>query len=64
MARVVAQGDLRPMTGNRAAMNDLKTILSAREGDYARADTRIDTSAQNFEATLDQLEHTCDKWLR
>lgn len=64
MARVVAQGDLRPMTGNRAAMNDLKTILSAREGDYARADARIDTSAQNFEATLDQLEHICAKWLR
>jgi XRE family transcriptional regulator, aerobic/anaerobic benzoate catabolism transcriptional regulator len=40
MSRVVAQGDLRPMTGNRAAMNDLKNILAAREADYSRADAR------------------------
>jgi XRE family transcriptional regulator, aerobic/anaerobic benzoate catabolism transcriptional regulator len=56
MNRVVAQGDLRPMTGNRAAMNDLKGILAARQADYARADARLDTSAQSFDATLDRLE--------
>jgi XRE family transcriptional regulator, aerobic/anaerobic benzoate catabolism transcriptional regulator len=56
MNRVMAQGDLRPMAGNRAAMNDLKTILAAREADYARADARLDTSAQSFEATLAMLE--------
>jgi XRE family transcriptional regulator, aerobic/anaerobic benzoate catabolism transcriptional regulator len=56
MARVVAQGDLRPMTGNRAAMNDLKTILAARETDYARADGRLNTSGQDFERTLDLLQ--------
>lgn len=56
MARVVAQGDLRPMTGNRAAMDDLKAILSAREGYYGRADRRVDTSAQSFEETVDVLE--------
>jgi XRE family transcriptional regulator, aerobic/anaerobic benzoate catabolism transcriptional regulator len=56
MARVVAQGDLRPMAGNRAAMNDLKSILAAREADYARADMRLDTSAQDFAATLNLLE--------
>jgi XRE family aerobic/anaerobic benzoate catabolism transcriptional regulator len=56
MQRVVSQGDLRPMAGNRAAMNDLKSILAAREADYARADARLNTSAQNFEATLDLLE--------
>lgn len=56
MDRVVAQGDLRPMTGNRAAMNDLKTILAAREADYGRADARLDTSAQDFDQTLKQLE--------
>ncbi len=55
MGRVVAQGDLRPMTGNRAAMSDLKTILSARETDYGRADARIDTSGQGFDETLDLL---------
>jgi XRE family transcriptional regulator, aerobic/anaerobic benzoate catabolism transcriptional regulator len=56
MSRVVAQGDLRPMTGNRAAMNDLKSILAAREADYARADASLDTSAQGFGQTLDLLE--------
>jgi XRE family transcriptional regulator, aerobic/anaerobic benzoate catabolism transcriptional regulator len=58
MRRVMAQGDLRPMAGNRAAMNDLKSILAAREADYARADARIDTSAQDFDATLALLEAT------
>ena len=58
MQRVVAQGDLRPMAGNRTAMNDLKAILGAREADYARADARIDTSEQDFGATLDLLEAT------
>lgn len=56
MQRVVAQGDLRPMSGNRAAMADLKTILSAREADYGRADSRLDTSAQDFAQTLDLLD--------
>lgn len=58
MQRVMAQGDLRPMSGNRTAMNDLKKILSAREADYARADARLDTSAQNFARTLALLEST------
>lgn len=58
MQRVVEQGDLRPMTGNRAAMADLKSILAARQADYARADARIDTSAQDFAKTLDILEAT------
>jgi XRE family transcriptional regulator, aerobic/anaerobic benzoate catabolism transcriptional regulator len=56
MDRVIAQGDLRPIAGNRTAMADLKAILAAREGDYARADTRLDTSKQGFDATLDALE--------
>lgn len=56
MKRVMAQGDLRPMAGNRAALNDLKAILDAREADYARADAQLDTSAQDFDSTLDLLE--------
>jgi XRE family transcriptional regulator, aerobic/anaerobic benzoate catabolism transcriptional regulator len=56
MNRVIAQGDLRPMTGNRTAMNDLKAILAARETDYARADRALDTSAQDFKATLAALD--------
>jgi XRE family transcriptional regulator, aerobic/anaerobic benzoate catabolism transcriptional regulator len=56
MARVVAQGDLRPMSGNRAAMNDLKAILSARETDYKRADLQLNTSGQGFDETVTLLE--------
>ncbi len=56
MQRVIAQGDLRPMTGNRSAMNDLKAILAAREGEYAKADAQIDTSAQDFAKTLEILD--------
>ncbi|MGB8840336.1 MAG: shikimate kinase, partial [Aliidongia sp.] len=56
MARVMAQGDFRPMAGSRGAMVDLKAILAARSADYARADAVLDTSAQDFDATLDRLE--------
>ena len=56
MRRVMAQGDLRPMAGNRTAMNDLRSILAAREADYARADARVDTSRQDLAGTLDLLE--------
>lgn len=56
MARVMAQGDFRPMAGGRGAMVDLKAILAARSADYARADAALDTSAQDFAATLDRLE--------
>lgn len=63
MSRVVAQGDLRPMARNRGAMADLKAILGAREAEYARADARIDTSAQDFAATLDRLETVARNWI-
>jgi len=56
MSRVIAQGDLRPMADNRSAMSDLKAILAARSGDYARCDATLNTSAQGFEATSDRLE--------
>ena len=38
MARVVAQGDFRPMQGNAEAMDDLTRILDAREPLYRKAD--------------------------
>ncbi len=56
MGRVMAQGDFRPMASNRRAMADLKAILEARTADYARADARIDTSKQDFDATLELLK--------
>lgn len=58
MARVLAQGDLRPMAGNSEAMEDLQRILAAREPFYRRADSIVDTSgrtvAESF-ASLRQL---------
>jgi XRE family transcriptional regulator, aerobic/anaerobic benzoate catabolism transcriptional regulator len=56
MDRVIAQGDLRPMGNGRGAMNDLKAILASRAPDYARADSKLDTSAQDFGQTVDKLE--------
>jgi len=55
MARVVAQGDTRPMTGNREAMEDLHRILRGRNALYGRADMTIDTAHKNIEQSLQQL---------
>ncbi len=55
MARVMAQGDLRPMAGNDEAMEDLKRILEARESLYARADTMLDTSGETVEESFLKL---------
>ncbi|MDO9596311.1 MAG: helix-turn-helix transcriptional regulator [Azoarcus sp.] len=55
MARVLAQGDLRPMAGNDEAMEDLKRILDARESLYAKADTVVDTSGETVEQSFLKL---------
>ncbi len=49
MARVVAQGDTRPMQGNREAMDDLKNILDSRAAFYSKADATFDTSDMPLE---------------
>jgi XRE family aerobic/anaerobic benzoate catabolism transcriptional regulator len=46
MNRVIAQGDLRPMAGNKQAMDDLRLILEERTPFYAKADYRLDTSGR------------------
>ncbi len=56
MARVMAQGDLRPMAGNDEAMEDLKRILEARESLYAKADTVIDTSGETVDQSFTKLK--------
>jgi XRE family aerobic/anaerobic benzoate catabolism transcriptional regulator len=55
MRRVQAQGDLRPMAGNREAMDDLKTILAGRAAFYSKAEFRLDTSAQPLAETFAAL---------
>ena len=52
MQRVAAQGDLRPMAGNREAMDDLKNILAGRAAFYSKAEFRLDTSAAALQPTF------------
>ena len=54
MARVVAQGDFRPMQGNAEAMEDLTRILEARVPLYRKADLTIDTTGEIARAELAQ----------
>jgi XRE family aerobic/anaerobic benzoate catabolism transcriptional regulator len=55
MKRVVAQGDLRPMSASSEAMEDLRGILAGRAAFYSKADLSLDTSAQPLEATFERL---------
>ena len=55
MKRVAAQGDLRPMAGNREAMADLKGILAGRAAFYGKAEFRLDTSAAPLDKTFAAL---------
>lgn len=52
MGRVRKQGDLRPMAGNPAAMDELRSILTSRESLYSRAETQIDTSEKTVDQSL------------
>jgi XRE family aerobic/anaerobic benzoate catabolism transcriptional regulator len=55
MARVIAQGDMRPMAGNREAMDDLRRILATREPLYAKADATVVTSQRPLASSLEEL---------
>lgn len=56
MQRVIAQGDLRPMSGNREAMDDLKRILAGRAAFYGKADAVLDTSGKTADQSLAALQ--------
>jgi XRE family aerobic/anaerobic benzoate catabolism transcriptional regulator len=58
MARVVAQGDTRPMAGNAEAMNDLRRILEGRAVLYGQADAVVDTAGRTLEQSLKDLRKT------
>lgn len=55
MARVAAQGDLRPMAASAEAMEDLKRILAGRAAFYSKADLGVDTSGQTLEHSFQAL---------
>lgn len=56
MARVVAQGDLRPMAGNAQAMEDLRRILGGRSPLYGQADAVVNTAGKSIEQSLRALK--------
>ena len=56
MNRVIAQGDMRPMAGNKAAMDDLRQILNGRAALYGKADYTVDTSEHSPEQSLRLLK--------
>jgi XRE family aerobic/anaerobic benzoate catabolism transcriptional regulator len=57
MSRVLAQGDKRPMKGNREAMADLRRILKEREAFYAKANLSYSTSGQTLQDSVLALQH-------
>jgi XRE family aerobic/anaerobic benzoate catabolism transcriptional regulator len=54
-ARVVAQGDTRPMANQAGAYESLCAILSEREALYSQADLTIDTSGREAAAIAAEL---------
>jgi len=55
MSRVVAQGDVRPMSRRADALAELRGILSARTPLYAQADHAVDTSRVKPERAADEI---------
>jgi XRE family aerobic/anaerobic benzoate catabolism transcriptional regulator len=58
MARVIAQGDTRPMAGNDQAMEDLRRILEGRATLYGQADVVVDTAGKSVEKSLAELRRS------
>jgi XRE family aerobic/anaerobic benzoate catabolism transcriptional regulator len=61
MARVIAQGDTRPMEGNAQAMDDLRRILHSRVGLYGQADAVVDTTGKSVTESLNDVGRTIPK---
>lgn len=61
MARVKAQGDLRPMAGNPEAMAHLQALLRARDTLYAQAEVALDTAGKPVEQSLEELVALVDE---
>jgi len=55
MARVIAQGDMRPFKGRSAALDEIRQLLADRDGLYGRAELVLDTSGKSARASLSQL---------
>lgn len=56
MARVIAQGDMRPFKGRNAALDEIKKLLADRNRLYGRAELALDTSGKSPKASLAELK--------
>ena len=56
MARVIAQGDMRPFKGRSAAIDEIKKLLEDRNHLYSRADLTVDTSGKTLKQSLTELK--------
>ena len=56
MARVIAQGDMRPFKGRSAALDEIKKLLEDRNHLYSRADLTVDTSGKTLKQSLTELK--------
>jgi XRE family aerobic/anaerobic benzoate catabolism transcriptional regulator len=56
MARVIAQGDLRPFKGRNAALDEIRKLLADRNRLYGRAELALDTSGKTPKASLAELK--------
>ncbi len=63
MARVIAQGDMRPMAASKEAMEDLKRILDGRAAFYSKADMSFNTSAHNLNNCVAALKTSIEEVL-
>src|ERR1700694_275071 len=55
MARVIAQGDMRPFKGRSAALDEIRKLLADRERLYGRADVTLDTSGKSLRQSLSEI---------
>jgi XRE family aerobic/anaerobic benzoate catabolism transcriptional regulator len=56
MARVMAQGDLRPFKSSPAALEEIRRLLADRDALYARADAVLSTSGRPMRRSLAELK--------
>jgi XRE family aerobic/anaerobic benzoate catabolism transcriptional regulator len=56
--RVLSQGDLRQLPGNRNGVDDIRLTLESRAGFYAKADMGFDTSGKTLEEAFSGLAGT------
>jgi XRE family aerobic/anaerobic benzoate catabolism transcriptional regulator len=55
MARVIAQGDMRPFKGSSPALEEIRKLLADRERLYRQADLTLDTSGKSAAGAFTEL---------